>query len=326
MHILRNLIPASVTFAALICIGLVTACSKKEAQDDSLVEIEVEQDEPAVPATFPVEMSEFRAAFEDSALRFASGTASAAETGLLQSKLLGTPYFPVGASYPLDLNGEPLQLLAQINFAELPMLPDFPTRGVLQFFVSPVETGDQVWGMRMGDDEYFDEDEYLRDLQAGEYFRVLYYPDADSGDPQGVVPPVAIGFLPVNQEARLQFREQTGYVTLTDFRFERIFGSDPYDFFEQFGQAGDLVWEQYEDFVGQHSVARVGGYADFAQEDPRVLAPDEDWLLLLQLDSYTTDDGVEVLWGDAGVGSFHIRREDLRAQDFSRVLYSWDSH
>lgn len=307
---------------------LLVACGKKEPPGDgSLVEIEVEQDaeEAAVPATFPAEMESYRDDVDDSELRYASAVATAATTGILHSKLLGTPYYPLGADYPLGVDGEPLQLLAQINFRELPALDDFPTAGLLQFYVSPVESSNQIWGMQLYEEPVFDPDNFLETLQVPYYFRVIYHADVDGDDPQGQIPEVAIGFLPVNQEARLTFSEQTGFVTTTDYRFEEFFGLDPFDFFEEFGQAGDLVWEQYDRYVSRHAIAQVGGYAVFAQEDPRVLAPDEDWVLLLQIDSFTTDDGVEVLWGDGGTGSFHIRRDDLIERDFSRVLYSWDS-
>ena len=45
-------------------------------------------------------------------------------------------------------------------------------------------------------------------------------------------------------------------------------------------------------------------------------------LLLFQLDS---DEGMDLMWGDMGVGHFFIREADLAARDFSRVLYDWDN-
>lgn len=63
------------------------------------------------------------------------------------------------------------------------------------------------------------------------------------------------------------------------------------------------------------------------QEDPRVLAPqEEEWLLLFQLDSGSIEGGGEVLWGDVGVGNFHITKEALKNLDFSNVIYYWDNH
>ncbi|STZ09024.1 Domain of uncharacterised function (DUF1963) [Moraxella caprae] len=57
-------------------------------------------------------------------------------TTLFQSKVGGKPYLPIGMEYPKNRKtGNPLTLLAQINFAEMPPLPDYPTKGILQFFV-----------------------------------------------------------------------------------------------------------------------------------------------------------------------------------------------
>ena len=55
------------------------------------------------------------------------------------SKFGGLPYLPKNFAYPTDKKGNPLKLLAQLNFAELPLLADFPTSGILQFFVLPTD-------------------------------------------------------------------------------------------------------------------------------------------------------------------------------------------
>ncbi len=48
------------------------------------------------------------------------------ETGRYDSKIAGDPYFPKHEPYPEDESGRPMKLLAQINFADMPGLPDFP--------------------------------------------------------------------------------------------------------------------------------------------------------------------------------------------------------
>lgn len=98
-----------------------------------------------------------------------------------QSKLGGLPYLPHEADYPHDSQGRPLYLLAQINCAEVPPLPDFPHRGMLQFFISPYATLVHLWGL----------DYHHPDRQ--DYFRVLYYPEVHT-DPAAVQQDFA--FLP----------------------------------------------------------------------------------------------------------------------------------
>ena len=62
------------------------------------------------------------------------------DMAITDSKLGGNPYLPKNFAYPTSPKGEPLKLLAQLNFAQLPVLANFPTDGILQFFVLPDET------------------------------------------------------------------------------------------------------------------------------------------------------------------------------------------
>ena len=43
-----------------------------------------------------------------------------------QSSFLGRTYLPQNEAYPKDKKGQPMLMWAQINFAEMPPLPDFP--------------------------------------------------------------------------------------------------------------------------------------------------------------------------------------------------------
>jgi uncharacterized protein YwqG len=63
--------------------------------------------------------------------------------------------------------------------------------------------------------------------------------------------------------------------------------------------------------------SKVGGYAFFTQSDSRDVT--QDWVLLLQLDS-----DAHIMWGDCGVANWFIRREDLIARQFNRILFTWD--
>lgn len=100
---------------------------------------------------------------------------------LWQSKLGGLPYWPQDAAYPHDPQGRPLHLLAQINFADVPPLSDFPRRGILQFFISPYFTRTSFWGMNLQEP----------DVQSA--FRVCYWPEV-TDDPAALRQD--FGFLP----------------------------------------------------------------------------------------------------------------------------------
>ncbi len=51
------------------------------------------------------------------------------------SKLGGAAYWPKNQPAPVDETGAPLFLLAQIRLDQIPNQPDFPSQGILQFFI-----------------------------------------------------------------------------------------------------------------------------------------------------------------------------------------------
>ena len=55
---------------------------------------------------------------------------------------------PKGFDYPVDPDGRPLSFLAQVNFADVPALPDYPNSGILQFYISNDEDySKHIWGV-----------------------------------------------------------------------------------------------------------------------------------------------------------------------------------
>ena len=53
---------------------------------------------------------------------------------ILDNKIGGTPYIPVGEEYPMDKNNNPMILLVQINLENIE-LDGFPKEGILEVFV-----------------------------------------------------------------------------------------------------------------------------------------------------------------------------------------------
>ena len=254
-----------------------------------------------------------------------------------QSKLGGLPYLPHEADYPHDSQGRPLYLLAQINCAEVPPLPDFPHRGMLQFFISPYATLVHLWGL----------DYHHPDRQ--DYFRVLYYPEVHT-DPAAVqqdfaflpplpTPPAAMTWtqkllglfkkpalhLPFQYPCAMHFTADEQLVPLDDAALHLSGAGVPdVDAGNWFDVLDDDFTEAYFDAI-PHEGHRLGGYAHHVQEDLRIVenSPYRDYVLLLQLDS---DEANGMMWGDLGVCHFYIHPDDLRRRDFSRVLYNWECY
>ena len=277
---------------------------------------------------YPVELDAFRNAYERSALPYVAIAAKPGTTTRRQSKFLGQPYWPADMPFPRDVNGSPLQLLAQINFSEVPPLEDYPRSGILQFYVAPTTSDAQIWGMTLPPEPY-DAAQHLAGLHSQDYFRVIFHQhvdDADTGLIEAAPQPEGDALLPVSSEAPMTFSLSTGHVLNEDVRFERVFGAPAEEFFDRFGKQACEIGNAYFQNAYTYSLAQIGGYASPVQGDPRRLAEESDWVVLLQIESSQQQDEVEILWGDAGVGLFFIRRSDLLKRDFSRVMYSWDNH
>lgn len=240
------------------------------------------------------------------------------ETELSNSKIGGYGYLPRHVDYPINGDGKPLSLLAQLNFSELPFLENFPEKGILSFYV---DYFDYLIGM----------DLKHRTNQKG--FRVFYFPEL-SVDAYSLEE--LESYFEADKEELKKIsviaheRKLEGYIqetmTLLDtVDFTKAIKKQYYDFFEDI--LSDEKLDKFEDEVIDYliSPASVGGYPFFTQTDPREY--DENLkkqynTLLFQLNS----DDENVMWGDYGVANFFINDEKLRKKDFSDVLYNWDCY
>ena len=214
----------------------------------------------------------------------------------------------------------PLRFLAQLNFSEMPPLEGFPTKGILQFYIS----GEGSYGLNFED-------------RVGQHgFRVIYHEEVmeDESALLSTLPTDAVDWedaFPVEDELRLTFEKSTMPVMAGDYRFDKILleaynevhADSPVPSLDRIPEDNlDDVYDRLE--TGGH---RVGGYPIFTQLDPREYHEDlkGHTVLLFQLDSEDCDD-YSILWGDSGVCNFFIRPEDLAKRDFSKVLYNWDCY
>ncbi len=251
----------------------------------------------------PKELDNYRETFEQSVKPFIKITARRGETLAWESKFGGNPYLPLGYEYPKDLQGNPMRLLAQINFDEVPDIGMFPLKGILQFYISP---NDDVCGI--------DFDQPTNQAQ----FRVIYLPEVIK-DYSRINTDFSFvsdneEYFPIGAEGRLLFKLAYAPVGTGDFQFEKLLNTSSYNLFDD--QQAD--WYEAHYSSAGHKMA---GYAYFTQSDPRESDYQDYNILLLQID---TDDELSIMWGDSGVANFFIRPEDLKNLDFTKVLYNWD--
>ncbi|WP_044974825.1 YwqG family protein [Ruminococcus sp. HUN007] len=251
------------------------------------------------------------------------------KTGLFDSKVGGTPYFPKNMEYPCGKSGsfkdQPLILLAQLNFEQIPHIPDFPEKGILQFFIA----GDDLYGMAS---ECFGEA-----LAVQNNFRVIYHENIISDETELLSAdeiPVYSGeekiYLPFSGEYRLvPGKPENVTVTYQDFRFEdafvKCFNEVSDEKIENLYDLDDDVFEELHENITYSTL--TGGYPAFTQEDPRSSSLGDCSVLLFELDSALgNDSSIDIMWGDSGTGTFFIPRENLKNLDFSRVVYNYDCY
>ncbi|MFJ7669039.1 YwqG family protein [Lysinibacillus sp. NPDC097195] len=228
-------------------------------------------------------------------------------TSLIESKFAGEPYLPYYQTVPKDITGESMRLLAQINFAEIPPIEDFPTQGILQFFISS---------------NIFANAPYYKEDIFQQFYKIRFYPTVETTLAIKTFDDLSLrpnDWFPIHQELALQFHYTQEPVSALDYRAVHHLPS--------------LIATQNHD-VNLHEIylqhflgagAKVGGYAYFLAEDIRQeshLLQRYD-VLLLQIDS---NDEFGIMWADSGVGKFFINREKLLQQDFSDILFQWEHY
>ncbi|MBP5362566.1 MAG: DUF1963 domain-containing protein [Ruminococcus sp.] len=235
--------------------------------------------------------------------------------GLFESKVGGLPYIPADGDIPCDENGGALRMLAQIDCSQIKIIPDFPETGLLQFWIAQ----DSAWGLDTKNGSkviwYENVDHSVTEEQVREIIDSIPKPD-DYDDE-----------WPVEGEFGLEFIDAGDFMPACNSSFAPFFTEEynsrnseiaiehPDDLGDDIGE---MIWEEMDS-----SGNKIGGYPGFTQNDPRS-ADDDRTVLLLQLDSQCEDGESHMMWGDMGMCVFLCTPEELRARDFSNVLYHWD--
>lgn len=245
------------------------------------------------------------------------------EDNLLKSKFGGLPYIPKNREIPRDSNGNHLLLLAQINCEELPENNIYMKKGIIQFWIK----NDCVMGLDFDNPTLDKEKRVIYYPSIEEYYSIdeigsMYKPEDDDGE----------NYLPITEGAPLglKFTLEREGISPYDYRFEDIFVQKWNEKFLNY-QIEDIWDDKIEDVMeyvfdeydksGGH---KIGGYPYFTQEDPRSFEKYKDYEnIILQIDSEWEDD-FEIIWGDAGVGSFFATKEQFDELNFEQVLYNWD--
>ena len=241
---------------------------------------------------FPKELEKFREKLERTYKTCNEIKFVPSETKAWESKIGGCPYLEKEEDYPRDENGNPMFFMAQINLEEMPKLPDFPEKGILQFYV----VDDEVYGLE-DDCKVIYIEEYSKDesklLKENPFESANEYP-------------------PFEKSGKAVFTQKQ------DMASQQCKGFDEVLALADDEEEEETLWN-FIDTAG----CKMGGYPYFVQNAPEFYENGTADILLLQID---TDDGegtCEIMFGDGGNCQFMISREDLLNRDFSNVYYDW---
>jgi uncharacterized protein YwqG len=244
-------------------------------------------------------------------------TPTPAQTLLWQSKFGGKPYIPLdtmeevlfhspltGPFFPyprIERTGKELYMLAQINFEEMPTLEGFPRIGIMQVFVD-----DNIGNMN----DYY----------------VLYYPTVYKDTS---LLWTDFSYLKESErwggiECTLSFEKSIEPISISDFKFEEIYSKELVEILHY----NQDVIPSYNTLLngvcknGIYNRNKMGGYhySQNLQDGRQCAWEDEESLLLIQFDGSFNP----FCWGDLGPANFFIKKNDLKALDFSDVIYHWD--
>jgi len=260
---------------------------------------------------FPASLRPYQRIIEATAIPVVLLSLKETQTELHQSKIGGLPYFP--ADYPVDRvyvpypdtvsttpwpkhskTGKELMLLLQINFEEMPRMPSFPAKGILQLFVD-----DNNWH------------------HLNEQLTAIYHPYVIR-DKELLFTDFDVPSFKVKEHA-ISFQKETEYRSPSDFRFDKVF--EQRELWKDYLSITDQRFSKRDTEPG-YGRNKIGGY-HYSQNalDPRASMPEwKDSILLAQFQDYAS-----LSWGDCGSAQFFIKRKDLEHLNFNDLLFHWSS-
>lgn len=266
---------------------------------------EYEAANPEGPPITPEEHANFAAwlaAQERPAVRLSPQLGPAEPDGC---RLGGPVWLAEWQDWPYSPQGQPMEFLAQLDFAALPALPGFPGTGVVQVFLP---TDDDLMGMNPDDPAASTVAVLSRPNGAGTVRRENLAATERHARVAALSDKASLAGVPLVPKLT------TMPMQLDQWQVDaRLHGHHRREGFED--------WEDLlDEIVAPPNAHHVGGYPGFVQYDFRAEGRHDDYdICLLHL---TSDDHVQ--WGDVGEANLLIRAEDVAAGDFSRVIFWWD--
>lgn len=269
------------------------------------------------------------AAVSREAFRIQTSAATDETLPIGASKLGGLPDLPANIGWP-DCEGAPLAFIGQISLREIPSPSPLPRDGIVSFFYDNAQS---AWGF---------------DPKDQSSFRVLYFPMPEelrrAHSPVKDEPPSLLQKIKGSSRKRSEFYFQIFAVRrlafvpfqsipdpcakLLERALRELEDQDMYaNFFDDYSHQGPahqlLGWPTLiqNEMELECQMVTNGIYMGDTSGHKHLRRAElekskQDWTLLLQVDS---DDDAQMMWGDAGMLYFWIRRQDLERAVFDSV-------
>ena len=228
---------------------------------------------------------------------------------ILDNKLGGKPYLPVGEKYPTDKVGRPMSLLLQINLKNIE-LKDFPKQGILEVFTNmgyPME-----FCVKLFDDGL----DYQTDIPEPKAFYENSECEYFIKNPVCITLEKTIMHMPSSNYRYLGVLKRIIKQQLINKTT-----AEEVDMFVKNYKNVDAIWDKvYPHLVYQP--LNIGGYPNFCQEDPRPYLKPKKNECIFSLDCVGYEDYIEIY--DSGVIWGFISKQDLKNKNFEHAFVDCD--
>lgn len=221
---------------------------------------------------------------------------------ILDNKIGGQPYLPIGEEYPKDEDGNLMPLLLQVNLEDID-LENFPKKGILEIFTD-------------------------KDVDYPCQYSIRYY---ESGlEYQKELPIVDNSHYIINKAVKIDLQKDICHMTVNDYKFHKImlklvneiYGTNFENLVQLDDFFGEFDWfDKIYDELSNPPIT-IGGYPDFTQSDVRCgeLADKEE--CLFKLDSCANYSLFHL--SDSGILFTLISLDDLKKGKFENAVVDWD--
>lgn len=218
-------------------------------------------------------------------------------SSIFESKFGGLPYWDLSCPYPVDSQGNKMQLLAQFNLNEVPENDILAKEGMLQFFIS-----------------------------VNEETKVVYHKSIDKSLNKNDLAMLEIPCDDVfSGECGISFKKDMFPLSSYDI--------SAYELLHETAKELDIVLDstiqpyeilddsEYDDFFGSCLLGNAYyiNYYDIRPENSRYNT------LLFQMDSIENNK-ICIMWNDCGVCQFFINDKDLANLNFDDVFFGYDCY